>query len=204
MLFTALAAAGFARKLWTERSAREFYLLIYLVVLFGWSAEIGLRGLLPILPLYIAYGLQEFSEIVERMGKLSRAGLTTILLLIVAGTYAGEIRAESHQQPEANVQDPAAQELFSFLRAHTQPKDILIFPKPRSLALFTNRRVASLAPDESAEDSYQFMKSMDARFLIDARWSPSSWQGFLETEKGRAQEVFHNSDYRVFQVELGE
>src|SRR5271168_2872092 len=148
LFFTALAAISFARNLWKERAAREIYLLGYVGILLVWNAEIGLRGLVPILPLYIAYGVEEFGRIIEPLGMVTRRAAMTVLVLFCGMTFSAEIRRESHQQHEPNVHDAAAQELFSFLQTNTEPSEVLIFPKPRSLALFTNRPVASLAPDE--------------------------------------------------------
>ncbi len=204
LLFTSLAAVSYARKLRYESSASEFYLAGYLVILFAWSAEIGMRGLLPILPLYFACGLQEFGRLVESLGRPIGTISISLLLLFAGMTYAGVFRNLSRQLPEPNIQDATAQELFSFLRTHTQPEEVLIFSKPRSLALFTNRRVGTLAPAESPEDSYQFMKSVNASTLVEARWSPPSWRSFLEDRKADTLELFHNSDYRVFRIKWDE
>ena len=204
LLFTSLAAVSYIRRLRCKGSASEFYLAGYLVILFVWSAEIGLRGLLPILPMYFAYGLQEFGRFAESLGRSILAISLSLLMLFAGVTYAGEYTNASRQPPEPNVQDATAQELFSFLRTHTQPADVLSFPKPRSLALFTNRRVATLGPAELPEDSYQFMKSVNASILVEARWSPPSWGSFLESRKADTLELFHNSDYRVFRIEWDE
>ena len=204
LFFTSLAAVGCARILKSKSSASEFYLAGYLLILFAWSAEIGLRGLLPILPLYFAYGLQEFGRIAESLGRPIRMLAVSLLALFTTVTYAGQIRSLSRQLPEPNVQDATARELFSFLRTNTQPGEVLIFSKPRTLALFTSRRVASLAPAELPEDSYQFMKSVNACILVEARWSPPSWGSFLEDRKADTLELFHNSDYRVFRIKWDE
>jgi len=204
LAFTALAGAGFARKLWRERSANEFYLLGYLAVLFAWSAEIGLRGLLPILPLYFANGIQEVERLTAPLGRWGRAGSVALLLIVCGVAYGGRMREESRQAPEPNVQDPAAQELFSFLRTHTEPSEAIVFPKPRSLALFTNRSVASFAPDELPEASLQFMKNIQARVIVKTNWSPPSWEEFMKAEEDRATEVFRNSEYQVFRIRLAE
>lgn len=200
LLFTSLAAVSYIRRLRCKGSAGEFYLAGYLAILFVWSAEIGLRGLLPILPMYFAYGLQEFGRFAESLGRSVLAISLSLLMLFAGVTYAGEYTNASRQPREPNVQDATAQELFSFLRTHTQPAEVLIFPKPRSLALFTNRRVASLAPEELPEDSYQFMKSVNADIIVAPRWSPPSWESFLEHRKVNTLELFHNSDYQVFRV----
>jgi hypothetical protein len=204
LLFTALATASFARRLWTQRAAAEFYLLGYVAMLLLLRAEIGMRGLLPILPLYFAYGLEEFGRMVHSWGRVSRAVALTALMCFAGVTYATEIRWESHQPAEPNVQDATAQELFAFLRANTQPSEALIFPKPRTLALMTSRPVAMLAPSESPEDSARFMKSIHAVVIVKATWSPPSTQAFLENNQSRVREVFHNSEYQVFRILPGE
>lgn len=200
LLFTSLAAVGYTRSLRSKSSASEFYLASYLMILIAWSAEIGLRGLLPILPLYFAYGFQEFGRLAESRGRLIRVVSASLLMALGTLTYAGKIRNASRQPPEPNVQDATARELFYFLSTHTNPTEVLVFPKPRTLALFTNRRVASLAPEESPEDSYQFMKAVNADILVTPRWSPPSWESFLQSKKAKTVELFHNSDYQVFRV----
>jgi len=202
LLFTALAAAGFLRRLWAERSAREFYLLGYLAILFLWIAEFGLRALLPILPLYVAYGLGEFASITRVLRRKTRLLAMAALIALICGTYAGKAWQDSRMSPEPNVDDPAAQELFAFLRAHTRESDLLVFPKPRALALFTNRRTASLDPGGSPEHSFQFLKSVHADVLVEPVWSPPAYQNLLASGKVEASEVFHDSQYRVYQLEL--
>jgi hypothetical protein len=204
LAFTALAAAGFTRRVWTNRSAGEFYLLGYVAILISWSAEIGMRGLLPILPLYFVCALEGFGRIVHPLGRLGGTVSLTVVLLLVGFTYAGAIGTLSRKPAEPNVRDSTAQEMFIFLRANTQPAEVLVFPKPRTLALFTNRRVASLAPNEMPEDSFQFMKSIHAPILVKPKWSPLSWQSLLDSHIGHPVEVFHNSEYQVFRMRMDE
>ena len=68
LMFTAAAAWGFLKSLRRDRSVKEFYLLAYVAVLLAWNSEIGLRGLLPILPLYFFYGLREGFDFSRRRG----------------------------------------------------------------------------------------------------------------------------------------
>lgn len=200
LLFTALATGCFVRRLWTRWGAGEFYLLGYGAMLLLLRAEIGMRGLLPVLPLYFALGLGGFGWIADRYGRMARIACVSLLMLFVGVSYGTEIRKESKQPPEPNIQDATAQELFSFVRANTHPSEVLIFPKPRVLALMTNRTVAMLAPAEPPEDSARFMKSTNAGIVIKAIWSPPSTQAFLEQNQSRLLEVFHNADYEVFRV----
>jgi hypothetical protein len=202
LLFTALAGFRFAQNLWKERSAREFYLLVYLAILIAWNAEIGLRGLMPVMPLYFVYGFEQFERIMEPRRLPAKCVALASLLLFCGLTYSGEYVREARQEPEPNVSDPAARELFLFLKTNTLRSEIIIFPKPRSLALFTGRRAASFVPGESPENSANFMKAIHATILVKPEWSPPSWQNFLESYKSQMDEISHNSEYQVFRVNL--
>jgi len=202
LAFTALAAVSFIRGAWKNRSAQHFYLLLYILVLIFWSAQIGMRGLLPIVPLYFVFGLEESGRIVNHLGGAIARVCVIFALLFVALTYAGEMRRSSQAPLEPNVLDPSAQEMFRFLRVNTRPEEVLVFPKPRTLALYTNRSVTSLAPNEEPGDAYEFMKAVRAPILVKPNWSPPSWQALLDSHLGQPVRVFQNSEYQVFRMKV--
>jgi hypothetical protein len=125
--------------------------------------------------LYFVYAVEQLLRMTGAWTVSSQRAAIVTLVVFCGVTYGAEIRNLARQRPEPNVNDPAARELFSFLQAHTEPSEVLIFAKPRSLALFTNREVASFAPDESPEDSANFVQSIHATVLVRTDWSPSSW-----------------------------
>jgi hypothetical protein len=198
VIFTATAAWGFAKSLWYERGAKEFYLLGYVAVLLAWNSEIGLRGLLPILPLYLFYGVREWIRFFDAARLPVRIIAVASLVGIAAVSYAGEIRYARSLPAEPNVADSDALGMFEFVQAQTSPDDVLVFPKPRTLALFTGRRVAALSPDQSMAQSLAFLRAIHATVLIDAEWSaikPDDEIKILDARK-----VFQNGEYRVYRV----
>ena len=202
LLFTALAAARFLKELWRRQSLAEFYLLGYLAVLMVWTAEIGLRGLLPVLPLYFAYGLAEFFDLTSRLGRPARVALATALFAFVALTYAGVYRWRATQDRLVDVSDPAASELFAFITANTQPEDVLIFPASRSLALFTNRNVGRLAPGETPAQSAAFFASVHARWLIENQSMSDPLQDLTASGLVLLTPVFHNAKFQVLRIDM--
>ncbi len=88
LAFTAAATLGYLKSLWRERGTKEFYLLAYVAVLLAWNSEIGLRGLLPILPLYFFYGVRECSRLLEG----ARLPVRVIAAGSVRGNCGGELR----------------------------------------------------------------------------------------------------------------
>jgi hypothetical protein len=102
---------------------------------------------------------------------------------------------------EPKVADASATQLFAFVREHTSPEDVLIFPKPRTLALFTERRVAALSPEQSVAQSLAFLRGIHATFFIDPDWSAVRLTDDESKALG-AREVFHTGEYRVYRLNL--
>ncbi|MBV8515577.1 MAG: hypothetical protein JO260_09800 [Acidobacteria bacterium] len=198
LLFTAAAAWGFAKSLRRERGVREFYLLGYVAVLLAWNSEIGVRGLLPILPLYLLYGMREWIRLFEAARLPVRLMAVGAVVGLATVSYAGEIRHKRSLPAEPNVADQSATEMFAFVREHTSPDDVVVFPKPRTLALFTERRAAGLSPEQSTEQSLAFLRAMHATVVIDPDWSAVRASG--ETSALGGKEVFDAGEYHVYRL----
>jgi hypothetical protein len=198
LAFTAAAAWGFAKSLLRARGVKDFYLLAYLGILMTWNTEIGLRGLLPILPLYFFYGLREWVRFFRPLRLPVRVMAVAALVGIAAVSYAGELRYETSMPAEPNVADAAAAETFAFVREHTSPDEVIVFPKPRTLALFTERNVAALSPEQSKSDSLELLQAIHATVLIDPDWSAIRLGD--EVESAGARKVFHKGEYHVYRL----
>ncbi len=164
LLFTALAGVGFSRAFWTRRSIVEFYLLGYVAVLIAWPSEIGMRGLLPILPLYFAWGLQALVGVTGRLTPALRTACLVFLFAFIGGTYVYAFRWRAHQEHLLDVSDPEAQQVFTYVKENSKPMDLIVFQKSRALALFTDRSTTMLVPNEPPAQSRQFLATTKAKF----------------------------------------
>jgi hypothetical protein len=200
LLFTGLAAIGFSRSFWTRRSVVEFYLLGYLAIVIAWPTEIGMRGLLPVLPLYFAYGFAEFVGLSSHFAHSARTALAALLLAFVAVTYLGAFRWSARQERLLDVRDPEAQQLFAWVKEHTSPADLLVFQKPRTLALFTNRETTMLAPDEPISLSSKFLAATNAHFLIQNKSMGYPIQEFIADKELAPIPVFQNAAFQVYLI----
>ncbi len=193
--------AGFAFwKRIREGSMEAIYPVIYLAVLLAWGAQIGVRGLLPVLPVYLTYVVLGIAQVVEGWQRPRARWLVASLAVCVVVTYFGGLRQRPWQASLANVNDASAWELFTFLRGQTQTSDLLLFSKPRSVALFSGRAAASLGVNEPAGDSLRFVREKDVRFVIQTSWNPASYGRLLSEDGEQFEEVFGNRDFRVFRV----
>jgi hypothetical protein len=200
VVLSGFALLAFRNRL-REGSLEALYLVFYLAILVAWGAQIGVRGLLPVLPIYLTYVVLGVAQVMEGWQWPRARALVASLALCVAVTYFAGLRQRPWQSSLANVNDASAKELFSFLRAQTQPSDVLLFSKPRSIALFSGRAAASLGVNESASDSVRFVGEKDVRFVIQSSWTPASYDQLLAS--GRFELVFGNGDFRVYRVGAG-
>jgi len=200
LVLTACGAIAFVRRNRSQASIEAWYLLAYLAILIAWGTQIGIRGLLPILPIYLIYILMGISDWAERMRPTTARIFVTAATFCIVVTYVGSLSQPIRSATAADVNDPSAQELFSFLRAQTAPSDLLVFSKPRTISLFTNRMASSLGPDATPEDSARFLQSAGAQFLIQSTWNPPAYHHLIEKHGPSMTEVFHNPDFQVLRL----
>jgi hypothetical protein len=106
---------------------------------------------------------------------------------------------------------PTSQELFHAVPQHTQPEDVLIFIKPRALALLTDRRCAAYHPVQTDEELWAYLRQIQARFLVVVR-RPEAMQGaekpeiiqwladFVARYSHRLQLVWTNEDFALYRI----
>lgn len=200
LVLTTLGAISFVRRNRGQVSAEAWYLLAYLAILIAWGIQIGLRGLLPILPIYLTYVLLGISDVAARMNRPAARAFLTAVTFCIVGSYALFLRQPTQRTSAANIQDASAQELFSFLRTQTAPSDRLVFSKPRILSLFTGRMATSLGAEEAPGTSAGFLEREGVRYLVHTSWNPPAYHRLITQQRAAANEVFRNRDFQVFRL----
>jgi len=199
LVMTAFAAAGFVRALWLRRSATEFYLLVYLGVLAVYTVNLYDRGLLPILPLYFLYAFEGVLLLAGKLSRQLRFGLAGALALILIVAYVGDYQARLRARPGPNTEDIDFKEMCAFIRENTAPSDVVAFPKPRSLTLFTNRPAAGLGWDETPAQAARFLRDVPVGIVVEAGWQHSFWEDAVVNE-GNSRLIYRNSSYKVLRM----
>ena len=216
LMVSLLAVLGLRRIIKDGVTILEIFLFLYLVVLVITPFE-DLRYLFPIIPLYFFYaciGAMELRSLVPgHVWQYAPIIVAGVLILSYLSMYTtldfGPIRE--------GIERKESKELFQYLRVHTHPDEMIIFRKPRALALFTDRR-ASIYPRPSDNSStadgtvWNYFHDIRARYLIvgttawarnlvifrDIRWE----RQFVERYKECFEEVFSNADFTVYKIVL--
>ena len=130
-------------------SALEVFFVLYIASLLVWSFH-DKRYLIPVVPLCMLYWCSGLVQVQRRLGRSGRA-VALILVVVLLGGYAVWYTKMLRRPLEQGIGTPACQEVFRYVRDHTDQRDVLVFIKPRALALFTGRQ-ASPCP-EADDDS---------------------------------------------------
>jgi hypothetical protein len=213
-----LALIGYWGQCRRSVSVREIFPLLYGTAVVLWPSYQGFRMLDPLVPLWLFYAWLGLEELGHRWGgiRLGRrlplpgaigAGLAGAILLCYGSSLASR---PTGPLPEG-IGRPTSQELFHAVPQHTQPEDVLIFIKPRALALLTDRRCAAYHPVQTDEELWAYLRQIQARFLVVVR-RPEAMQGaekpeiiqwladFVARYSHRLQLVWTNEDFALYRI----
>lgn len=171
--FLLIALAGYLISLIRKITVLEIFFAGYVAVLLLFGAPAYTRYLLPIYPLIIyyvciavEYGLKVFSnKSTYRSIKYTCLGAFIAVLLI----YGNAIKNNNYDVITFGVEHPQSVAMFDFIRNNTSPNDTIVFRKPRTMALFTQRM--SIGNPEvsllSATTFNDFFEAAQADYFVD-------------------------------------
>lgn len=205
-ILTALTI-GLAAYQWGSRVRRgatvlETFLLCYLGIVLAWPSEQGTRFLLPSLPLFFGYALVTLERLGERFlgGATSpwrRAALPAAFVLAAGISDVARYTTLDFGPLANGVSTATARELFLFIRARTEPSDVIAFRKARAISLFTGRPavVPHVAPDD---ELVAYLKSVGVRWLIDGLDEENRTGGLVARHPEWFELRFRNESFRVY------
>jgi hypothetical protein len=171
--FAALVIVGLlgARGLWLTLRQRigpvEIFIAAYLGIVLPYFAPGYVPYLIPLAPFLFAYALIGFRNAAGAMHQpwiVSGAAAATIALFGFANarTDWGPIRD--------GIGDPEFIALCSFIDHETSPSDLLVFRKPRLLALLTGHRSTvypmHLDHESTTDEEWAYLQRTRARYLV--------------------------------------
>jgi hypothetical protein len=102
------------------------------------------------------------------------------------------------------MEKTSTKELFDFVKNETKPKDVIVFFKPRVLALYTNRQSLAIALPDPKGDPLSRMKEFGVNWVITRKIHPREYQPeliqLISENPDRFIPVYENEDFRVFRL----
>ncbi|MBI3270758.1 MAG: hypothetical protein HYZ53_17275 [Planctomycetes bacterium] len=208
---TCLAALGFRARWRAGLGLLEVFGAVYLALLLLWpGGEQGTRFLLPVLPGYCLCAVEGgclWWHAWKDRPKRARVVVVCLvsLLAAIAFSYVGRSSRLDGTELRSGIGTAPARELFRFVAEKLPPEAVLVFRKPRALALLTGRRATMYSPAEKAAGLWTWGREVGVthvvvgrRFDLDAKaLSPAVAAAVAQ---GRMARVWRNADFEVYEL----
>jgi len=199
----ALAMFGWAGRIARGCTLLDAYAPMHLLATAAFPSYQGGRYVLPLLPLLLFYVL-----IGLRLPGLHHGRFGRFVLLAGALTgasfYMARFAAFDYGPLREGVGRPEAQAFFVSLRQNTTAKDLVLFGKPRALALMTKRRSAEPCRKLTDADCWRYIDRVGATHIGTAP-PPDEHEvnAFVERAGSRLQVVFLGGPYALYRIRPG-
>jgi len=206
-----LALMGYCRQCRKGVSVREIFAILYGASVVIWPSYQGFRMLDPLMPLGLFYawkGLEPTGQ--NRWGRIRLAGAAGLAGAILL-CYGNLLLSRPTGPLPEGIGRPASQQLFEAVRQHTQREDVLIFIKPRALALLTSRRCSVYHRVQEDGDLWAYFQKIHATSMVVVR-RPETMQGAEDLETVRflahfaarnqpyLQHIWANEDFALYRI----
>jgi len=175
------------------------YILLFLVYPYGAG---GFRFILPLVPFLFLYMARGLKLLLEGAGlPVKTAGVVITLALALLYRPGVQRVIDSSDALPDGPQQPAAQELFAWLGAHCEPSDVVLFVKPKALALYAPVRTCSTVHTQQPEEVAALCDALDVRYLLQAEGiGDGAMERFLSTYPERVAVEWQNGRFTLLRL----
>ncbi|HWB62658.1 MAG TPA: glycosyltransferase family 39 protein [Chitinophagales bacterium] len=193
--------AGIIFRLLFKASFFDWACVCYLAFIVFFPAGPDYRYIIPVHIFLIFYAFSAGKFFLQRFGRNHRGllqvafTLLTVIFFSKPILYLWEHRKDTVPGPYEEI----ATETFSYIKQNIPPASLIIFNKPRALALFTGNRTTMGNFDLAPQINYTELKSHGAGYYL-YNWSipDDSYAMFINTEKKNWEVVYQNWQYTLY------
>ena len=178
------------------------FLFVYLFVifLFSYSGQAGFRFLFPIAPFILYFsvlGLKDLSLLTNNRKKI----LVLFALCVFSLQYKNAIMKiiDAKNSLIKGPQEEASIFAFEYIKESLPDNALIVFRKPRVLALYTDRKSFGNSPKASAEGLHQQFKEIAAtHILVHQKISDVAIKTYLEKHDTLWAKVWNNEQFDLY------
>jgi hypothetical protein len=129
---------------------------------------------------------------------------------IVLLSYAGKYSAYEYNSDETlhGVESSESHELFEFIKSSTPADSLLVFHKPRPLALFTGRRSVIYQWEPDVDKLWKYLTGVGATHIIVPKYIGTNrhnqhFMAMVDHYRSDLAVEFENGDFVVYRIVNG-
>jgi hypothetical protein len=180
-------------------------MVVYPAAILVWpSADTTPRFLLPVAPLCLVYVCHGLRRLGAWRGPAWERLPGAALAAGVLAVYAWQFTRADFGSLHDGIGKPESVALFDYVRQETPPDAIILFQKPRAMALLTGRRSSALHVPHDDEEAWRYLRGIGATYVVADRdlfnREPSVVRAVARRWPDRLREVYQNEDFTVYAV----
>lgn len=199
-LILLLTIAGFMLKFLRQNSFYEWVVIMYLALILIYPVQADYRYIAPVHPFLIFYLFWCLRELAGKI-RMRNTFLKLVVAFLFLLTYYDHLHYLLYNTPETvpGPYEEICQETFSYIKNEFPEKEIVVFNKPRALALFTTKKTTYFNCDSSAAYNLEKLKKEGVRFyLYSNRLAEADYKSILELNAGNMVEVYTNQQFTLY------
>jgi hypothetical protein len=213
LLMAGLMLLGFVDNTRRQTGICEIFFVFYLGVILVWPSYQAERYLYPIFPLTVFYAFRGLNHPWILSRRRLHQGLIGALLVAVPLTYIARYTSLDFGPQSEGVAKAESVELFDFIRTTTPKESVVVFIKPRVMALYTRRPSSVYHRPEDDSELWSYFVHIGADYLVvvendralENYEDPAVLEylrEFAARNREALEEVFANADFTVYRIEL--
>jgi Ca2+/Na+ antiporter len=183
----------------------EVFVPAYVILIALWTSDQDLRFLLPIIPLWLLYVSTAIVWLSDYGGRRLSRSVGIALALMVAVSYTNYFARASYRRNSNGTNDAGFQSVYEFVRDKTPRNGVILFSKPRLLALLTCRK-SSIYPAGTATEIVSYGRQIGAEYVIAADAFENDRRILLPAVAGHPnlfEPIFRSGGFAVYQIRVG-
>jgi GT2 family glycosyltransferase len=208
-ILSGLALTGYIARIANRKiTCFELFVPLYLAPLILLPIALDNRFIIPLIPLYLFYvfiGIKTVSNLAtsrqERVEKMIFAGIALMVVL----SYGIQFTRLDYGPIREGIGRPETQQLYDYVRNEVDARDVVIFIKPRAMALYTGRASSIWNNIWHDAELFDYFRRINAAYLIVGPPDLDSWdqkyiKEFIERNSERFEQAFVNKDFLVYRI----
>lgn len=194
---------GFVKRMIKNPEIIDYFFILYVIMLLIYPINKGtFRLMIPIgfiFFFYAATGLQAI-KLITRISTLKKAVVIGFIIIltfipgIIGVIIAGNQIIEGPQQP-------TSVEAFDYIRKNVPAKAIVVFAKPRALALYSGcQGMADPFTTDLVQINSQVMHAKASYLLIHNKLTTKSMKQYVLVRQNRMTKQWENKDFALYRI----
>ncbi len=200
-----LGLVGFLDRARQGITCREVFTVLYPAAILVWpSADSSPRFLIPLAPLGLVYVCHGLRRLGAWRGAAWERLAGAVAVVGVLAVYAWQYTRADFGSLHHGIGTAESVALIDYVRRQTPPDAVILFQKPRAMALLTGRHSSALHVPHDDEEAWRYLRRIGATYVVADRdlfgRGPSVVRTLARRCPDRLREVYKNTDFTVYAV----